>query len=49
MAIRDHAREELEEGRDLDAVLAFLDDPAGEQGRWKEGEVDRADGGEVEG
>lgn len=27
--LKDLLREELEEGRDLDAVLAFLDDPAG--------------------
>jgi len=38
--LKDLLREELEEGRDLDAVLKFLDDPAGEQakrekrGKW---------------
>ena len=38
--LKDLLREELEEGRDLDAVLAFLEDPAGEQakiekrGKW---------------
>ena len=38
--IKDMVREELEEGGDLDAVFAYLDDPAGEQaklekkGKW---------------
>ena len=38
--MKDLLREELEEGRDLDAVLAFLDDPAGvmegleKKGKW---------------
>lgn len=38
--LKDLLREELEEGRDLDAVLAFLDDPAGvmegleKKGKW---------------
>jgi len=33
--LKDLLREELEEGRDLDAVLAFLDDPAGEQAKME--------------
>jgi uncharacterized protein (DUF1778 family) len=33
--IKDVMREELEEGGDLDAVLAFLDDPAGEQAKME--------------
>jgi hypothetical protein len=38
--MKDVVKEALEEGRDLDAVLAYLDDPAGEQaklekkGKW---------------
>ena len=38
--LKDLLREELEEGRDLDAVLAFLEDPAGvmegleKKGKW---------------
>ncbi len=38
--MKDLLKEALEEGRDLDAVLAYLDDPAGEQaklemkGKW---------------
>ena len=36
--IKDVMREELEEGGDLDAVLAYLEDPAGEQAKFeKEG------------
>jgi len=31
--LKDLLKEELEEGRDLDAVLAFLEDPAGEQAK----------------
>ena len=33
--LKDLLREELEEGRDLDAVLAYLDDPAGEQAKME--------------
>jgi hypothetical protein len=33
--LKDLLREELEEGRDLDAVLAFLEDPAGEQAKME--------------
>ena len=33
--LKDLLREELEEGRDLDAVLAFLDDPAGAQAKME--------------
>ena len=33
--LKDLLREELEEGRDLDAVLKFLDDPAGEQAKME--------------
>ncbi len=33
--LKDLLREELEEGRDLDAVLKFLEDPAGEQAKME--------------
>ena len=33
--LKDLLREELEEGRDLDAVLKVLDDPAGEQAKME--------------
>ena len=33
--LKDLLREELEEGRDLDAVLAYLDDPAGAQAKME--------------
>jgi uncharacterized protein (DUF1778 family) len=33
--LKDLLKEELEEGRDLDAVLAYLDDPAGAQAKME--------------
>jgi len=33
--MKDVLKEELEEGGNLDAVLAFLDDPAGEQAKFE--------------
>jgi hypothetical protein len=33
--LKDLLREELEEGRDLDAVLKVLDDPAGAQAKME--------------